>query len=61
MKRLFSWLFKRPVLAFVGVTLLALVLWFEAPLLAFDGKEPFAASGVRGFFILLLYATWALW
>jgi len=61
MKRLFSWLFKRPVLAFVGVTLLALVFWFEAPLLAFDGKEPFAASGVRWFFILLIYGAWALW
>jgi type VI secretion system protein ImpL len=61
MKRLFSWLFKRPVLAFVGVTLLALVFWFEAPLLAFDGKEPFAGSGVRWFFILLMYAAWAVW
>ncbi|MBD8528372.1 MULTISPECIES: type VI secretion system membrane subunit TssM [unclassified Massilia] len=61
MKRLFSWLFKRQVLALIGVTLLALVFWFEAPLLAFDGKEPFAGSGVRWFFILLMYAAWALW
>ncbi len=61
MKRLFSWLFKRPVLAFAGVTLLALVFWFEAPLLAFDGKEPFASTGVRWFLILLMYLAWALW
>ncbi|KQQ97220.1 type VI secretion system membrane subunit TssM [Massilia sp. Leaf139] len=61
MKRLFSPLFKRPVLALIGVALLALVFWFEAPLLAFDGKEPFASSSVRWFFILLMFAAWALW
>lgn len=61
MKRLFAWLFKRPVLAFIGVTLLVLVFWFEAPLLAFDGKEPFAARGVRWVFIVLMYAAWAGW
>jgi len=61
MKRLFSWLFKRAVLAFIGVLLLSLVFWFEAPLLAFDGKEPFAGSGVRWFFIFLMFAAWAGW
>jgi len=61
MKRLFSWLFKRPVLAFIGVFFLALVVWFEAPLLAFDGKEPFAGSGVRWAVIALMFAVWAGW
>ncbi|CAN7365881.1 type VI secretion system membrane subunit TssM [Massilia sp. LjRoot122] len=61
MKRLFSWLFKRPVLAFIGVVLLSLVFWFEAPLLAFDGKEPFAGSGVRWTVIGLMFAAWAGW
>ncbi|WP_332876503.1 type VI secretion system membrane subunit TssM [Massilia sp. S19_KUP03_FR1] len=61
MKRLVAWLFKRVVLAFFGVLLLALVFWFEAPLLAFDGKEPFAGSGVRWFLIFLMFALWAGW
>jgi type VI secretion system protein ImpL len=61
MKRLFSWLFKRPVLAFIGVVFLSLVFWFEAPLLAFDGKEPFAGSVVRWTVILLMFGAWAAW
>jgi type VI secretion system protein ImpL len=61
MKRLFSWLFKRPVLAFIGVLLLALVFWFEAPLLAFDGKEPFASRRARLLVVFLMFAAWAGW
>ncbi len=61
MKRLFSWLFKRAVLAFIGVLLVSLVFWFEAPLIAFDGKEPFAGTGIRWFFIALMFAAWAGW
>ncbi|TWI69861.1 type VI secretion system protein ImpL [Pseudoduganella lurida] len=61
LKRLFSWLRKRAVLAFLGVMLLAIVFWFEAPLLAFDGKEPFTGSDVRWFFIGLMFAAWAGW
>ncbi|MEJ7805820.1 MAG: type VI secretion system membrane subunit TssM, partial [Telluria sp.] len=59
MKKLFSWMFKPAVLALLGVFLLSLVIWFEAPLLVFDGKVPFGSSGVRWFFILLLLALWA--
>ena len=59
MKRLFSWLLKPAVLSLVGVLLLSLLVWFEGPLLAFNGKEPFASTGVRWFFILLLLALWA--
>jgi type VI secretion system protein ImpL len=59
MKRLFSWLLKRSVLTFIGVLLLSLLIWFEGPLLAFNGKEPFASSGVRWFFILLFLGVWA--
>jgi type VI secretion system protein ImpL len=61
MKRVFSWVFRRPVLAFIGVCFLALVVWFEAPLLAFDGAEPFAASGTRWTVIALMFAAWAGW
>lgn len=59
MKRLFSWLLKPAVLSLIGVLLLSLLVWFEGPLLAFDGKEPFGSSGVRWFFILLFFALWA--
>jgi len=59
MKRLFSWLIKPAVLSFLGVFLLSLVIWFEAPLLAFDGKEPFASESVRWTFILFFFALWA--
>lgn len=59
MKRLFSWLFKRSVLSLLGVLLLSLLVWFAGPLLAFAGREPFASTGVRWFFILLFLALWA--
>jgi type VI secretion system protein ImpL len=59
MKRLFSWLLKRSVLSLLGVLLLSLLVWFEGPLLAFNGKEPFGSSGVRWFFILLFFGVWA--
>ncbi|WP_306392242.1 type VI secretion system membrane subunit TssM [Telluria beijingensis] len=61
MKRLFSWLFKPMVLSFIGVALLALVFWFEAPLLAFDGKEPFASRRSRAIVVLLMFAAWGAW
>lgn len=61
MKRLLSWLFKRPVLACIGVLLLSLVFWFEAPLLAFDGAEPFAGAGARWWVIGLMFCAWGGW
>ncbi|CAN7376673.1 type VI secretion system membrane subunit TssM [Pseudoduganella sp. LjRoot289] len=60
-KRFFNWLFKPPVLAFIGVLLLSLIFWFESPLLSFDGMEPFASTGVRWFFIWMLFLAWALY
>ncbi|WP_228896492.1 type VI secretion system membrane subunit TssM [Pseudoduganella aquatica] len=60
-KRFFNWFIKPPVLAFFGVLLLSLIFWFEAPLLAFDGKEPFASTGVRWFFIGLMFLAWAIY
>lgn len=59
MKKLFSWLLKPMVLSLLGVMLLSLLVWFEGPLLAFDGKEPFGSTGVRWFFIFLFFALWA--
>jgi type VI secretion system protein ImpL len=61
MKRLFSWLLKPSVLSFLGVLLLSLLVWFEGPLLSFDGSEPFGSTGVRWFFIWMFVALWAGW
>lgn len=59
MKKLFSWLIQPIVLSLIGVLLLSLVIWFEAPLLSFDGAAPFASSGLRATLIWLLIALWA--
>jgi type VI secretion system protein ImpL len=61
MKKFFSWLIKPAVLSFLGVLLLALVIWFEAPLLSWDGHFPFALDAVRWSFIALFFLWWALW
>ncbi|MCC2957756.1 type VI secretion system membrane subunit TssM [Massilia sp. IC2-477] len=61
MKKFFKWLVKPPVLAFLGVLLLSLVIWFEAPLLSFDGSAPFASDSVRWTFIAVLILAWAAW
>ena len=59
MMRLFSWLGQRWLLTLLGVVLLSLIIWFEAPLLAYNGSEPFAAESVRWTFILIFFALWA--
>ena len=59
MKRFFNWLIKPAVLSFIGVLLLSLVIWFEAPLLSFDGKAPFASDSVRWYCIAFFFALWA--
>lgn len=38
---------------------MALIIWFEGPLLSFRNSEPFASSGARWFWILLFYLIWA--
>jgi type VI secretion system protein ImpL len=43
------------------VLLLALVMWFEAPLVSYDGHYPFASETVRWTFILIFFALWAGW
>ncbi len=61
MKRIFSWLLKPWVLSLLGVILLSLILWFEGPLLAFNGSEPFASEGVRWTFIIIFFAIWVIY
>lgn len=59
MKRFFSWLVRPWALSLLGVILLSLIIWFEAPLLAFNGKEPFSSDRVRWYWILLFFLIWA--
>jgi type VI secretion system protein ImpL len=61
MKKFFTWLVKPQVAAFLGVLLLSLIVWFEAPLLSFDGSVPFASASVRWTIIGLLFLAWAGW
>jgi type VI secretion system protein ImpL len=61
MKTFFKWLVKPAVLAFLGVLLLSLIVWFEAPLLSYDGHFPFASETVRWTFIGILFLAWAGW
>jgi type VI secretion system protein ImpL len=59
MKKLFTWFIKPPVLSFFGVLVLSLLVWFEAPLFAFDGNAPFASTRSRWILIALLFMAWA--
>jgi type VI secretion system protein ImpL len=59
MKKLFAWFIKPPVLSFFGVAVLSLLVWFEAPLFAFDGSAPFASTRSRWILIALLFGAWA--
>lgn len=59
MKRFFNWLIRPWVLSLLGILLLSLIVWFEGPLLAFNGKEPFADEGMRWTLIAILFLVWA--
>jgi len=59
MKQFFFWLLKPWILSLIGVTLLALIIWFEGPLLSFRNSEPFASSSARWLWIGLFYLIWA--
>ncbi|CDG85971.1 type VI secretion system membrane subunit TssM [Janthinobacterium agaricidamnosum] len=61
MKRFIPWLRKPAVLALCGVLLLSLLVWYEAPLLAFDGAEPFASARSRWRLVILMLLAWAGW
>jgi len=55
MKRFFSWLLRPWVLSLLGALFLSLIIWFEAPLISFNGKAPFESEGVRLFWILFVF------
>lgn len=47
MQKFLSLLFSRRALAVVGVVMLALLVWFIGPLVAFDTLHPLASVGSR--------------
>ena len=61
MKRILNWLMKPWVLSVIGLLLLALLIWYEGPLLAFDGSEPLASAAARWTLIALVWGAAAAW
>ncbi len=59
MKRCLKFLLKPAVLSLLGVLLVSLLLWFDGPLLAFDGRVPLGSAAARGYAILFLLLVWA--
>jgi type VI secretion system protein ImpL len=49
------------LLSLLGVLLVSLLIWYEGPLLAFDGDQPLAPEAWRWRLILLLMLIWAAW
>lgn len=56
-----SWLGKPWLLSLIGVVLVSLLVWYEGPLLAFDGFQPLAPEVWRWRLIGFLVFVWALW
>ncbi|MEJ8827318.1 type VI secretion system membrane subunit TssM [Variovorax humicola] len=56
-----SFVFSRATLTFIGLVVLALVIWFVGPLIAVDGLRPLATVGVRVSLLVLLLAFAMLW
>lgn len=61
MQKFLSLLFSRQALAIMGVTLLALLVWFIGPLVSFDTLRPLASVGSRVVTIALLVMLLVLW
>ncbi|AOK47366.1 type VI secretion protein VasK [Burkholderia sp. MSMB617WGS] len=61
MNKFLSFLVSRQFLAFVALLLVALLIWFVGPFVAFGGLEPLAGAGMRIAAIALLLAGALLW
>lgn len=57
---LFGWLANRWVFSVLGLTLLALLIWFVGPLIAIGGWEPLADREARLLAILVVVVLWAV-
>ena len=60
MKKLAGWIKTPHGLTLVGVAALALALWFEGPLVAFNGRVPLETNRSRWLAITCLLLAWAL-
>nr|WP_314577974.1 type VI secretion system membrane subunit TssM [uncultured Pseudomonas sp.] len=60
-KRWLLWLTSSWVLSLSGVVLLSLLIWYEGPLLSFDGREPFTTEISRWRVVVLLGVIWLVW
>ncbi|WP_321789256.1 type VI secretion system membrane subunit TssM [Paraburkholderia sp. J94] len=61
MKKFLSFLVSRQFLAFLALLVIALVIWFVGPFVAFGGLKPLAGAGMRVLVIALLLAGVLLW
>ncbi|WP_425495767.1 type VI secretion system membrane subunit TssM [Paraburkholderia hayleyella] len=61
MKKLLSFLVSRQFFAFLALIVVALVIWFAGPFVAFGGLKPLAGAGMRILLIALLLAGVLLW
>ena len=60
LKACFGWLLSRTAISILGIILLALLIWFVAPLIAFAGWEPFAGEDARIVTISLIVLSWVI-
>ena len=60
LKACFGWLLSRTAVSILGIILLALLIWFVAPLIAFAGWEPFAGEDTRIVTISLIVLSWVV-
>ncbi|ACC75165.1 type VI secretion system membrane subunit TssM [Paraburkholderia phymatum] len=61
MKKFLSFLVSRQFLAFLALIVVALVIWYVGPFVAFGGLKPLAGAGMRVLVIALLLAGVLLW
>ncbi len=61
MNKFLSFLVSRQFLSFVALLLVALLIWFVGPFVAFGGLAPLAGAGMRILVIALLLAGVLLW
>jgi type VI secretion system protein ImpL len=61
MNKFLSFLASRQFLAFVALVVVALVIWFVGPFVAFGGLKPLAGTSMRVLLIALLLAGVLLW
>ena len=57
-----NWLVRPIVLSFIGILVLALLVWIEVPLVDLVGSEPLATSNSRWIVSIILLLLWvAYW